>query len=283
MMTAVGLPTLPGIQTYSVQHLLAAGAHWNEVADQWDSTFKTVSLRAQDMRWEGDAADAMMLRTHGDWLVATRSADQVREAARAAIQGADELDHLHQQVLSTVAEAQGAGFIVNPDLSVTDTMQTFNREQQAERQQLAQSYAGYIKHQAGLLAARDHEVGIGVTNAASTVTPRFSDGVYHGGASVQAMDNGTDNQPQPTPAIKLPPRTTPKPPTVINAAPPPDPDKHPCDFNDVGKRVLEVLGGATLVGTGLAGEIPTVGGTTAAILGGAGAVWDGFDEIGKCE
>ena len=277
------MPTLPDIQTYSVQHLLAAGAHWNEVADQWDTAYKTVSLRSQSMLWEGHGAEAMIQRTHGDWLAATRSADQAREAARIAIQGAGELDFLHQQVLSTVAQAQGAGFVVDPDLSVTDTVQVFNREQQAERQQLAVSYADYIKHQAGNLAARDHEVGVGVTNAASSVTPRFSDGAYHGGASVRAMDNGTDNQPQP-PVIKLPPRTKPKPPTVIEAGPPPpDPNKHPCDWEDIGKRSLEAGAGAVGLAGGIAGEVPTVTGTTGAILAGASMMWDAIDELEKCE
>lgn len=43
------------------------------------------------------------------------------------------------------------------------------------------------------------------------------------------------------------------------------------------------VGGAAGIASGIAGEVPTVGGTTAILLGGLGALWDGMDKLSECE
>jgi hypothetical protein len=43
------------------------------------------------------------------------------------------------------------------------------------------------------------------------------------------------------------------------------------------------VGGAAGIASGIAGEVPTVGGTTAILLRGLGALWDGMDKLSECE
>jgi len=111
---------------------------------------------------------------------------------------------------------------------------------------------------------------------------------------VQAVDFKQDSPPPappPTPhtgeSIKLPSPTTPGPVTVINANVDPngpdDPSKHRCGPAEIGKDTTIAVGGALGIATGVAGEIPTLGAATAAIVAGEGALWDGMDKLGECQ
>jgi hypothetical protein len=114
---------------------------------------------------------------------------------------------------------------------------------------------------------------------------------------VQAVDF-KQNPPPPAPPlppprpptgepIKLPSPTTPGPVTVITAKVDPngpdDPQKHRCGPAEIGKDTTIAVGGALGIATGIAGEIPTLGAATAAIVAGAGALWDGMDKLGECK
>ena len=115
---------------------------------------------------------------------------------------------------------------------------------------------------------------------------------------VQAVDIKQQNPPPPAPPlppprpqtgepIKLPSPTTPRPVTVINANVDPngpdDPQKHRWGPAQIGKDTTIAVGGASGIATGIAGEIPTLGAATAAIVAGAGALWDGMDKLGECK
>jgi hypothetical protein len=115
---------------------------------------------------------------------------------------------------------------------------------------------------------------------------------------IQAVDIKQQNPPPPAPPlppprpqtgepINLPSPTTPRPVTVITANVDPngpdDPQKHRCGPAEIGKDTTIAVGGALGIATGIAGEIPTLGAATAAIVAGAGALWDGMDKLGECK
>jgi hypothetical protein len=114
---------------------------------------------------------------------------------------------------------------------------------------------------------------------------------------VQAVDFKQDPPPPAPPLppprsqtgepINLPSPTAPGPVTVINANVDPngpdDPSKHHCGPAEIGKDTTIAVGGALGIATGVAGEIPTLGAATAAIVAGAGALWDGMDKLGECQ
>ena len=56
-----------------------------------------------------------------------------------------------------------------------------------------------------------------------------------------------------------------------------------CGPAEIGKDTTIAVGGALGIATGIAGEIPTLGAATAAIVAGAGALWDGMDKLGECK
>jgi hypothetical protein len=62
-----------------------------------------------------------------------------------------------------------------------------------------------------------------------------------------------------------------------------DPPKHRCGPAEIAKDTTIAVGGAAGIGSGIAGEIPTLGAATAAILAGIGALWDGMDKLGECQ
>jgi hypothetical protein len=79
------------------------------------------------------------------------------------------------------------------------------------------------------------------------------------------------------------PSPPPQPPSVINASPPDDPSKHLCGQGEIAKDTLIGVGRAAGIASGVAGEVPTLGGASALILGTAGALWDSFDKLSECE
>lgn len=103
------------------------------------------------------------------------------------------------------------------------------------------------------------------------------------------QDGPTPTPPTP-PSPPIPPPTSikitphPNPPTVITMEPPPDdPSKHHCGPGEIAKDTTIAIGGAAGIGSGIAGEVPTLGAATAAILAGIGALWDGMDKLGECK
>jgi hypothetical protein len=65
--------------------------------------------------------------------------------------------------------------------------------------------------------------------------------------------------------------------------PPDDPSKHHCGPGEIAKDTTIAVGGAVGIPSGIAGETPTLGAATAAILAGIGALWDGMDKLSECK
>jgi hypothetical protein len=268
---------LSQVLSYNTGHLIDAAAHWQGLADQREEVFAGVQNTALTLPWEGAAADALHERTQGDYRTAMNSADNLRQAASIAQNGASTLDQMHSRVLYTLQDAQADGFTATEDLSVVDTRPSANGGELAQRQAQAQAYAGQLKAQVTDLVTHDTQVGADMTNATA------------GEGKIQFTDykqDGGDN------TIKVDP--TPNPPAVINAHvgenPPPDPGKHQCSAWDITKYTGEGVGGPLLtVGSVLGGiaASPLGPGEWAMAIGGVltgGATTiDGFEGLAGCE
>jgi hypothetical protein len=122
-----------------------------------------------------------------------------------------------------------------------------------------------------------------------------------GGPHVQLVDNTFGSVPQdppPTPAPPPPPVTgepihlppaPPRPVQVIDASPPdgdaaaPHPGFPKCPTSDNLKHIGELLAGAAIFGISIPADVPSLGAATPGLLSGGYMVYDGFDELRKCE
>jgi hypothetical protein len=255
---------LSQVLAYNTEHLIDAAAHWQGLADQREEVFATVRNEALSLPWDGQAADATHERTQADHDTAMQSAGNLRQAAMIAKDGASTLDQMHSRALYTLEDAQADGFAPTEALAFVDTRPSANPAELAQRQQQAQAYTGQLQSQVADLVNHDTQVGADMSNATA------------GEGKIQFTDYTTGDG-------KKIPSPPPQPPTVINAGPPDDPSKHHCGPAEIAKDTLIGVGGAAGIGSGLAGEVPTIGGSTALILGSAGALWDSLDKLSECE
>jgi hypothetical protein len=299
-----GLPTLSQIQAWGTEHLIEAADHWTATADRWDDVYGQAWQQSLGMDWQGQAHDALVERTTADKMKVTPKSDQLREASQTARKGAGDISAVQRSVLYKVDDAHQAGFVVGEDLSVTDTRTTRNAAELAALQAEAQAFSADIRSRAGLLVATDTEVAANLTGTAGDVgsltfneKPITVDGQpYHVRADTQKgtiqlvgqgfKQDGPTPAPAPPPqppAIKLPPRTTMSvsPPTAMG--PSDDPLKHHCGPEEIAKQTTIATGGAAGIASGIAGEVPTLTGSTAIVLGGIGVLWDAIDNLSKCE
>jgi hypothetical protein len=168
-MLTIGLPTLPQIYAWDVDHLSEAADHWDSTANRWDDVYGQVWQQSLGMDWEGQARDALVERTTSDKAMVTRKSDRLRKAAQIAREGAGDISAVHRSALYKVADAHQAGFVVGEDLSVTDTQTSSNAAELAARQAQAQAFAADIRSRAARLVATDSEVGTKLTATAGDV------------------------------------------------------------------------------------------------------------------
>jgi hypothetical protein len=224
-------PTLSQIQSWSTQHLETAASHWIQTAETWEDAFTRIHREAPypgGTLWEGQAAEAAVLRTGTDRVVVVGAADSLHSAASAARCGVEEIAFARQAALEAVEEARAAGFTVGEDLSVTSRIGGPPAVLAARLAQ-AQLLAAQIRARAEALVAVDTEVGGKITTAISgvnaaqfgttPVTPPQEK------PHIQAVDNRTIKD---APAQPVPPDPQPGPLPPIN------------DGDDV-KRVLDPL------------------------------------------
>ena len=165
------VPSLSQIQGWSTEHLQTAATHWTQTAQTWEDAFTAIHREAPypgGTPWEGEAADAALLRTGSDRAVVVGAADSLHSAASAARYGAEEIGFARQLAVEAVADARAAGFTVGEELSVTSQM-TGPPALQAARQAQAQLFAAEIRARAEALAAVDTEVAGKVTSAIAGV------------------------------------------------------------------------------------------------------------------
>src|SRR5271157_2858462 len=200
----------------------------------------------------------------------------------------------------TRSSASDAGFTVGEDLSVTDTRTSRTTAELAARQAQAQVLAADIRSRAGALIGADNEVAGNLTASAAGVgnAPLIEKPTYkpERNGTIQLAGFGAKQDPQlpppppVPPAIKLPPRTGPPPVAVITAAPPEAPPGPPttitgtplCPGDKILGHLLEILAGGALVGVSGAAEAPSLGTSTAGLLGGASLIYNGIDGLETC-
>lgn len=193
------MPTLSQILAWDTEHLIEAANYWAKTADQWEDVFLRMRNQSHTIVWEGAGGDALRQRTAADLPIVSAKADQLREAARIARDGAGTIGAAQRRVLYAVENAHSAGFDVEEDLSVIDTRTSRTAAQQAARQAQAQVFAGDIRQRATQLLGIEHEVAAKITAAtaglASTTFPETQD--Y--GPHIQAVDHNWKQDPAPPP------------------------------------------------------------------------------------
>ncbi|WP_406816741.1 hypothetical protein [Mycobacterium sp. M23085] len=189
--------TLSQIQAWSTEHLIDAAAYWTQTADRWEDAFLTMRNQAQSIIWHGAGGDALRQRTAADVSVVSGKADQLRQAAGIARNGASDISAAQRRVLYGVEDAQNTGFTVGEDLSVTDTRSTSPAER-ATRQAQAEAFAADLRLRAEQLDGADTKVSGQLTAATAGLGgggfPQNSTS-DHGGQAQSSSGNG--GQPQP--------------------------------------------------------------------------------------
>jgi hypothetical protein len=164
------LPSLSQIRAWDTYHLADAATDWRTAADHWEETFSHVAHQMPapgGIPWEGNGAEAAQLRASTDLVKVRGLADSVRSASTVAANGADEIYAARQSVLYAVEDAEGAGFTVGEDLSVTSRHPGGPPAVQAARQAQAAAFAADIRGKAAAMTATDQEVAAKVTTAAA--------------------------------------------------------------------------------------------------------------------
>ncbi|BBX94936.1 hypothetical protein [Mycobacterium lacus] len=150
--------TLSQIRAWSTEHLIDTASYWTATADRWEDVFLTMRNESHAIAWQGAGGDALRQRTSADLPIVSGKADQLRQAAGIARNGAGDISAAQRRVLYAVEDAQNAGFNVGEDLSVTDTRTSSNVAEQAARQAQAQAFAGDIRLRAEQLEEADLKV-----------------------------------------------------------------------------------------------------------------------------
>lgn len=112
------------LEDWRPETLQSVGEGWKAMADSIESLFArykaAVTGEAPDY-WEGDCADAAVGRADSDTRAAASVADHLRAIGDTAIQGYHDIDAPLRRALDAIAGAEGAGFTVADDLSVSKT------------------------------------------------------------------------------------------------------------------------------------------------------------------
>lgn len=163
------LPTLSQIESWDVDHLAEAAAHWSAAADRWEGAFHEVWQQSRAVKWQGEAADALHERTSADKSLVGSKADRLRQAAAIARKGAGDIGAAQRRVVYAIEDASNAGFRVGEDLSVTDKRTITNAQQRAARQAQAQTFAADIRDRTAALIALDKEVAANLAGASGDI------------------------------------------------------------------------------------------------------------------
>lgn len=161
--------TLSQIRAWSTEPLTSAASFWSKTADQWEDVFLTMRNQSYGLTWQGAGGDGLRQRTSADLSTVSRKADQLRQAAGIARNGASDISSAQRRVLYAVEDAQNAGFDVGEDLSVSYTEHGGTPAEQAARQAQAEQLASEIWSRAGQLEGADARVAGQLTATAGDV------------------------------------------------------------------------------------------------------------------
>jgi hypothetical protein len=205
--TATALvPGLSQIDAWDSEHLSGAATFWTTAAQTWDDAFTTVYRDAPfpgGTAWEGEAADAAVLRVGKDRLTVLAAVDALHGAASIARSGASEIQAARQVALKAVNDAQAAGFTVGEDLSVTSRITGGPPAFQAIRHVQAEAFAANIRSQAAALAAVEERIASRISTATAALSSIQFDPdpaiPPNRKPSIQAVDNRIFPQEPPPP------------------------------------------------------------------------------------
>jgi hypothetical protein len=182
--------TLSQIRAWSTEHLIDAAGYWNQIADRWEDAFLTMRNQAYSVTWHGAGGDGLRQRTGADLSVVSGKADELRQAAGIARNGASDISAAQRRVLYGVEDAQNAGFTVGEDLSVFDTRSTSPAER-VTRQAQAEAFAADIRLRAEQLDAAEAKVAGQLTASAGGLG---SGGFSQKPAGQAPANNGSQSQ-----------------------------------------------------------------------------------------
>jgi hypothetical protein len=179
-------PSLSQLQAWPTDHLDAAAASWTATAQSWDDAFTSAYRHAFSpggSPWNGQSADAAIVRAGVDRLRVLGGVDALNTAAAIARNGSAELRTARQFAIAAVIDARAAGFVVGEDLSVTDPSSPARR---AARVAQAQRLAAAIHNRALALVAADQTVA----NRISSATSELNNIRFDGGTRLPACPWG---------------------------------------------------------------------------------------------
>ncbi len=192
-MTATALPTLAELLSWGAEHLTEGAEYWERTADRWDSAFAEVEQQIRASGWEGKAFDAATERAYVDKVKVGNVAEDLREGARTARQGASDVLAARSRLQCIVEDTQDAGFDVYDDYTVASRQTVSTAAEQAALQAQAESFAEEIYGGAAQLVARDQQVGTGIAAAVGQIGSLDFD--EHGPGGPLPEDSGGDHEP----------------------------------------------------------------------------------------
>lgn len=193
--------TLSQIRSWSTEHLTNAAGYWTQTADHWEDAFLTMRNQSQSVTWHGAGGDALRRRTGADLSLVSDKADQLRQAAGIARNGASDISSAKQRVLYAVEDAQNAGFDVGEDLSVSYADHGGTAAEQAARQAQAEQMASEIWSRAAQLEGADAKVAGQLTGSVNGFAASAPTAPTQGGNGIQLVDFKQDGGTQPPPHI----------------------------------------------------------------------------------
>jgi hypothetical protein len=205
----VGLPTRSDIEgwTDAIGDLSSSATAYRAAGERVEAA---ADAHVQQMSapggtvWQGDAADAARESGYADRGVVYRAADHMRNLAKIASLGAQNLSQARDRALDAISDAEGDDFRVGDDLTVTDLRRYTSREMSLylARKAKAEEHHGYIAMRAGTLASEDAEVGAKLQAGAATLDGMAplhwgteqspAQPVSDGDGEIQSYDNDND-------------------------------------------------------------------------------------------
>ncbi|MGE2832643.1 hypothetical protein [Mycobacterium sp. SMC-4] len=161
-----GLPTRSDIENWidAVNELSSSADSYRAAANRieaaTDAHVQQISAPGGTV-WEGSGADAARESAYADRGAIYRAADHMRDMAKAANRGAQNLSHARDRALDAIAEAEADDFRVGENLAVSD-IRRYSSEQAglyAARKAKAGEHVSYIVMRAGALVSEDAQVG----------------------------------------------------------------------------------------------------------------------------
>ena len=235
----LGLPTRSDIEgwTDAIDVLSTSAAAYRAAAERIESA---ADAHVQQMSapggavWAGDAADVARESGYADRGVIYRAADHLRDLAKIANLGAQNLGQARDRALDEISEPEGDDFQVGDDLTVTDTRRYTSREidMYTSRKTKAEEHHRYIAMRAGALASDDAEVGAklqaGAAALEAMIPPHWSTSGETPVGTIQAVDyTRQPEKPPPKPGDPVQPFSVRNAEDVHRIVDPLPPGKHP--------------------------------------------------------